>query len=90
MMRRLVQMGLNYYLKSPARSWVISTVATVLFRMVRKTVGRRELIDVSSIKPGEMIVIEHLPVSHKQQIKDERKAKKRAKRAGRRRWRSAG
>jgi len=90
MMRWLAQLGLNYYLKSPARSWVITTVATILLRLVRSTVGRRELIDISSIKPGEMIIIEHLPVSHKEQIIDEKKSKRRARKESRRNKRRAG
>jgi len=89
MIQRLAQLGLNYYMKSPGRSWVITTVATVLLRMVRSTVGRRELIDISSIKPGEMIIIEHLAVSHEQQIKDEKKSKRQARRDSLRKKRRA-
>ncbi|MDH3293025.1 MAG: hypothetical protein OER95_01735 [Acidimicrobiia bacterium] len=86
MLIRLFQFALSRYVRSPARSWVITAVATLLLRLVRSTVGRRELIDVSNIKPGEMIIIEHLPVTHKQQMKNEKKAKRQARRAGRR-WR---
>jgi len=80
MLRRLFQWSLSAYFRSPARSWVITTVVTLLVRMVRSTVGRRELIDVSSIEPGEMIVIEHLGVSHKKQLAEEKTAKRRARR----------
>ncbi|MDH5521299.1 MAG: hypothetical protein OEZ14_12295, partial [Acidimicrobiia bacterium] len=51
------------------------------YRMVHKTVGRREVIDVSSIKPGEMIIIEHLPVTHKEQIKEEKRRRRRLRRS---------
>ena len=74
---RLFRLALNAYTRSPARSWLITSVATVLYRMVRSTVGRREVIDVSSIKPGEMIIIEHLPVTHKEQIKEEKRRRRR-------------
>lgn len=77
MLRRLFQLAVTTYTRSPARSWLITTVATVLYRMVQKTVGRREVIDVSSIKPGEMIIIEHLPVSHKEQIKEQKRRRRR-------------
>lgn len=76
MWSRLFQLGLRAYTRSPARSWLITSVATVLYRMVKKTTGRREVIDVSSIKPGEMIIIEHLPVTHKEQIKEEKRRRR--------------
>lgn len=81
MWRRLFQLAFGAYTRSPARSWLITTVATVLYRMVHKTVGRREVIDVSSIKPGEMIIIEHLPVTHKEQIKEEKRRRRRFRRS---------
>lgn len=77
MWRRLFQLAIGAYTRSPARSWLITTMATVLYRMVQRTVGRREVIDVSSIKPGEMVIIEHLPVTHKQQIKEEKRRRRR-------------
>ncbi len=82
MWSRLFRLALSAYTRSPARSWLITTVVTVLYRLAQKTTGRREVIDVSSIKPGEMIIIEHLPVTHKEQIKEEKR------RRGRRRRRS--
>ncbi len=80
MLQRLFHLALSRYLRSPARSWIITSVVAVLVRLVRRTVGRREVIDVSSIKPGEMIIIEHLPVTHKQQIKEEKRSKRRRRR----------
>lgn len=79
MWNRLFRLAVASYARSPTRSWLITTVATVLYRMVRKTVGRREVIDVSSIKPGEMIIIEHLPVTHKEQIKEQKRRRRRRK-----------
>ena len=87
MWSRLFRLGLTAYTRNPARSWLITSVVTVLYRMVRKTVGPHEVIDVSSIKPGEMIIIEHLPVTHKEQIKEE---KRRRRRLRRRRARAEG
>lgn len=86
MLLRLTQLVLNRYVKSPGRSWLITTALTLLYRMVRSTTGRRELVDVSSIKPGEMIIIEHLPVTHKEQMKAEKKARRQARKS-RRPWR---
>ncbi len=82
MWRRLFQLAIGAYTRSPARSWLITTMATVLYRMVQRTVGRREVIDVSSIKPGEMVIIEHLPVTHKEQIKQEKRMRRLRRRGG--------
>lgn len=83
MWRRLFQLAISAYTRSPQRSWVITSAATVLFRLARRTMGRREVIDVSSIKPGEMIIIEHLPVTHAEQIKDEKRKRRRRRRRAR-------
>jgi len=80
MWRRLFQLAISAYTRSPGRSWLITTVVTMLYRMVSKTMGRHEVIDVSSIKPGEMVIIEHLPVTHKQQIKEEKRTRRRRRR----------
>ncbi len=82
MWNRLFRLAVAAYTRSPARSWLITTVATALFRLVRRTTGRREVIDVSSIKPGEMIIIEHLPVTHKEQIKEQKRRRRRRRRSG--------
>jgi len=77
---RLVQRALSWYLGGSGRSWLLTTAIAMLFRLVRANVGRRELIDVSDIKPGEMIVIELLPESHNQQLKQEKKDRRSARR----------
>ncbi len=56
------------------------TGALFVVRAVRSVLGRRELVDFSSIKKGETILIEHLPISHKKQIRELRREKKKRKR----------
>lgn len=85
---RLFRLAVALYTRNPGRSWLITTAATVVYRMAQKTVGRQEVIDVSSIKPGEMVIIEHLQVTHKEQIKEEKRQVKAEKRRRRRRRRS--
>ncbi len=80
MLKRAVTWAVRSYVGGPARSWVFSSVALGLIRLVTKTTGRREVVDLSSIKPGQKVVIEHLDISHKKQIKQIKKDKKRAKR----------
>lgn len=84
MFRRLLIWGLRSYIGGPAKSWVFTSAALVLMRVVKSASGRRELVDLASIKPGDTVVIEHLPISHKRQIKEmkkEKRAQRRARRA---------
>ncbi len=81
MFRRLVIWAMRSYVGGPAKSWVFTSAAVLALRLVRSVGGRRELIDLSSVKPGETMIVEHLPVSHKRQIKDMKKEKRQAKRA---------
>ncbi len=83
MFRRLVVWGIRSYVGGPAKSWVFTSAAVLGLRLVKSVGGRRELIDLSTVKPGDTILIEHLPISHKRQIKDMKKAKRQARRTGR-------
>lgn len=69
MFQRLLIWGVRRYVGGSSRSWVFASLALLLVRLVRSTTGRREVVDVGSIKPGDKIVIEHLPISHGRQIK---------------------
>ncbi len=82
-------MAIRSYVGGPARSWLYTSAALWLFRKVQSTVGRQELVDMSSLKPGETIVITNLDVSHKRQIRDLRRTAK-AERKGGRFFRRAG
>lgn len=83
MLRRLMVWGVRSYVGGPAKSWVFTSVALMGLRLIRKVTGRRELVELSSIKPGETIIIEHLDISHKQQMKQMKKAKRQSRRARR-------
>lgn len=78
-MERLIQWGVRRYVGGPGRSWLFTTVAVLGYRAVRSTTGRREIIDIGSVGKGQKIVIEHLPVTHRQQLKDAKVAKRSAK-----------
>lgn len=83
MFRRLLTWGLRSYIGGPAKSWIFTSAAMLLMRLVRSNTGRRELVDLSSTKPGDTILIEHLPISHKKQIKSMKKEKRETRRASR-------
>lgn len=84
MFRRLILMAVRSYIGGPAKSWVFTTLALMAVRLIRRVGGRREIIELSPIKPGQTIVIEHLPISHKRQMKDFKQAKRQARRSRRR------
>ncbi len=83
MLARLVPFLVRLVVRGPAKSWVFTSGAMGLVKLVKNTTGRRELIDLADSKPGDKFVIEHLSVSHKTQIKDEKRSKKAAKKVKR-------
>lgn len=84
MFRRLLVWGVRSYVGGPAKSWVFTSGAIMAVRVVRSVIGRRELIDLSSVKPGDTLTIEHLPISHKRQIKEIKRSKRQERKATRR------
>ena len=81
MLIRLVQLIIRSYVRGPARSWIYTGGATMVINGLRRMFGRRELIEVLDIEPGEVIIIEQLSISHRKQIKQFKKADREAKRA---------
>lgn len=76
MLRRLLTLGVRSYVGGPAKSWVFTSAAAMLFRLITKATSKKEIIDLSNTKPGDRIVIEHLDITHKQQIKGQKRVKK--------------
>lgn len=76
MLQRLLTFGVQRVVGGPARSWVFTSGAMALWRFISSQTGRRETIDLSNTKPGDKILIEHLPITHKQQMKQAKADKK--------------
>lgn len=76
MLTRLVKFGIRKGIGGPARSWIFTSGFMALFRFAKNRTGRREVLDLSATKPGDKIVIEHLDITHKQQIKQIKSEKK--------------
>lgn len=76
---KLLTYAVRALVRGPGKSWVFTSGAMSLLKLVRKTKGRREVIDLSTSKPGDKFVIEHLDVTHKAQLRGEKVAKKTAK-----------
>lgn len=76
MLSKLVKLAISKGIGGPARSWVFTSGFMALFRFAKGKTGRRETLDLSATKPGDKIVIEHLDITHKQQIKQFKGEKK--------------
>ena len=81
MLTRFVKLAIRKGIGGPGRSWIYTSGFMALFRFAKNRTGRRQLIDLSSTKPGDKIVIEHLDITHKQQIKQFKAEKKAGKRS---------
>ena len=81
MLTKLFKFAVRKGIGGPARSWIFTSGFMTLLRFAKGKTGRRETLDLSATKPGDKIVIEHLDITHKQQIKQikgEKKAEKRS------------
>ncbi len=76
MLKRLLTFGIQRAIGGPAKSWVFTSGAMTLYRLVKKQTGRREVIDLSASAPGDKFIIEHLPITHKEQMKEMKRTKK--------------
>lgn len=76
MFRRLLTFAVRSYVRGPARSWIFTSGAMLLWRAVTRAGGKKEIIDLSRTKPGDRYVIEHLDITHKQQIKDLKRSRR--------------
>ena len=84
MIERLIVWGIGRAVCGPGRGWIWTALAVRGLRMVRSTTGRREVVDIGKLKPGERVVIEHREISHGKQIKQfkaQAKAEKRERKA---------
>ncbi len=76
MFRRILSLAVRSYVRGPARSWIFTSGAMLLLRSIKRVTQKSEVIDLSRSKPGDRFVIEHLDVTHKQQMKDQKRARK--------------
>ncbi len=69
------------YLLRGRKTWFLSSGFFLFLKVVKSFTGRRGVVDASSTKPGEKLVIEHLTTTHGAQMKEEKKAKKASRKA---------
>jgi hypothetical protein len=81
MLQRLFVWAIRAYIRGPARSWVYTSLALLGLRTVRRITGRRPVTETLKVKPGQTVTIEQLGVSHRTQIKEEKRERWRRRRA---------
>ncbi|MEM7341470.1 MAG: hypothetical protein AAF467_22645 [Actinomycetota bacterium] len=79
-MERLLRYAVNRYVGGPNRSWLYTSAAVLAYRFVRSTMTRKEIVEIGGVGRGQKIVIEHLPVTHAEQIKEGKRVRKAEKR----------
>ncbi len=79
MVQRFLVWAVRSYVRGPGRSWIYTSLALWLVRLVRRVTGRRPVVERLSVSPGQNLTIDHLQISHRSQIKDEKRAKKRSR-----------
>lgn len=79
MLTKLMSWGLRRYIRGPAQSWIFTSGALLLLRTLTSATKPRAVVDVSSTKPGDRLVIEHLNVTHGEQAKEIKRARKASK-----------
>ncbi len=81
MFRKLLVLAVRGTVRGPAKSWLFTSGALMAMRAIQSKTAKTEVIDLSKTKPGDRILIEHLDITHKQQIKSIKAAKKAEKQA---------
>lgn len=81
MLAKFVSFFIQRSVKGPAQSWVFTSVAMMALSWAKKKVAKSETIELQNLKPGDRYVIEHLPITHGEQLKAEKSARKDAKSA---------
>jgi hypothetical protein len=76
MLARLVKVLLVRYAGGPGRAAVYFAVGSFLRNRLRS----REVVLTERVRPGEQVLIEHLTITHKRQLKQLKRSEKQARR----------
>lgn len=83
MFQRILTWAIRSYVRGPGRSWVYTTLALGLLRFVRRVTGRRPVVETLSVGDGQTLSVEGLEISHRKQIRDQRRERRLARRLSR-------
>lgn len=81
--RTLLMWGVRSYVRGPAKSWLITSAAVLGLRFAQSAMNRVAMVEKTTIKPGDRFIIEHLEITHAEQITQHRRARRRAKKSRR-------
>ncbi|MEZ5343218.1 MAG: hypothetical protein R2706_17795 [Acidimicrobiales bacterium] len=79
MFQKLLLFGVRKTVRGPAQSWVFTSGMMLLLRWAKRKTERREIVELTNLKPGDKYIIESLHVTHGEQIKAEKQAARSAK-----------
>lgn len=80
-MERLIVLLVRRRYGGPARSWLIASALVFGWRGVRRVFRPRPLVEQIPIGRGTHLTVDHLPISHKRQIRQLRRARRAARRS---------
>jgi hypothetical protein len=83
MLGRIALWGLSRYLGGPGRSWIVASMAVLGYRLIRSATGRRPVVEVVAVGRGDRILVEHLTITHQDQIRAGRAQQRAARRRAR-------
>ncbi len=76
MLQRLLVWAVRSYVRGPGRSWIYTSAALLTLRLVRRVTGRRPVVERLTVTPGQHLTVDHLEITHRAQIKDERRSRR--------------
>lgn len=79
MFLKIFTYGFRKTVGGPAGSWVFTSGILLLIRWSKRMIAPTEMVELTNLKPGDRYVIEHLSITHGEQMKLEKAAAKDAK-----------
>jgi len=59
-----------------SKSWLFSSILMLVFKILKGLFTKKEIVDLSKSKPGDKFIVEHLDITHAEQIKQIKRDKK--------------
>ncbi len=81
-MERLIVWLVRRRFGGPARSWLLTSALIFGWRGFRRMLRPRPLVEQIPIGRGTHLTVDHLPITHKRQIRQFRRERRAARRAG--------
>ena len=76
MLQRVLVWIVRTYIRGPGRSWIYTSLALWMLRLVKRVTGPHAVVERLQVYPGQHLTIDHLEISHRAQIKDEKRKRR--------------